>query len=548
MWILSIQKQANGSVCLLKDGEVVFHLMEERISRVKKFPTPFKCIQQIKNYTCKLDLVVFTGYDCVSEENQLLYQMLMQENLVNESQGWTEYSSHHMYHAANAFYNSGFDKALCIVWDGQGSTLKLTNQNECSETTTVFDASYPANLIPIYKRVLLDNRHIDYDSDSSYNKNNTYAVNKLVHDIPGCHIDFRYDLDIGTMYQAVSNHLGFGSTECGKTMGLAAYGKEDDTIPPIMIGDHCNMNLFVNRFHLNNKLYPNLNRENLAHKLQKTIEQYGSHFVQDMLHKTGHTNLVISGGVGLNVCLNYYLRKHLPQNINIYVEPNCEDSGNAVGAAKLMWYIMSKDTTKRPIKNCYLGPKPEYNLSGCKTKEASHNDVIDLLVAGEVIGLFQGSSEAGPRALGNRSILFDPRIPNGKDIVNGVKNREWFRPFAASVLEEECHNWFDMAGLANSPYMMYAVDVLPDRRDKIPSVVHVDGTCRVQTVNKEQNEHYYNLIKMFAERTGVPLLFNTSFNLAGEPMVETLEDVIRSMNSSKINYVYLPEVNKIIYK
>jgi carbamoyltransferase len=267
-----------------------------------------------------------------------------------------------------------------------------------------------------------------------------------------------------------------------------------------------------------------------------------------MLEKIGKTNLVISGGVGLYVCINFHNRKNLPKNINLYVEPNCEDSGNSAGAAKLLWHLKSGDTTKRPLKTCYLGPKQEYNISNYKTKNASYSDVVDLLIDGNIVSIFQGGSEAGPRALGNRSILFDPRIANGKDIVNSVKHREWFRPFAATILEEECHEWFNMAGLESSPHMMYAVEVLLEKKDKIPSVVHVDGTCRVQTVTKEQNLHYYNLITAFKNKTNVPLLFNTSFNLAGEPMVETLEDAVNTMNNSLINYIYLPEINKIIYK
>ena len=160
--------------------------------------------------------------------------------------------------------------------------------------------------------------------------------------------------------------------------------------------------------------------------------------------------------------------------------------------------------------------------------------------------MFQGRSENGPRALGNRSILFDPTFEDGKDFVNSVKRREYFRPFAGSVLKEHAHEWFDLRGMDQSPHMMYAVNCQPGIAEKIPSIIHVDGTCRIQTVTEEQNKHFYSLIKEFYNQTGVPVLFNTSFNLGGDPLVETLDDAIRTLKHSKIEYLFLPEHNKLI--
>jgi len=160
--------------------------------------------------------------------------------------------------------------------------------------------------------------------------------------------------------------------------------------------------------------------------------------------------------------------------------------------------------------------------------------------------MWQGQSENGPRALGNRSILYDPRDPEGKDHVNTVKHREYFRPFAGTILEEDTHEWFDLRGMDSSPSMMYAVNCQPGIEQKIPAIIHVDGTCRIQTVNKEQNEHFYNLISAFKEKTGVPILFNTSFNLGGEPLVEDLVDAFDTIKNSDIEYLYLPEYNKLI--
>jgi carbamoyltransferase len=160
--------------------------------------------------------------------------------------------------------------------------------------------------------------------------------------------------------------------------------------------------------------------------------------------------------------------------------------------------------------------------------------------------MFQGRSENGPRALGNRSILFDPTFEDGKDFVNLVKHREYFRPFAGSILYEHAHEWFDMRGMDQSPHMMYAMNCQPGIAEKIPSIIHVDGTCRIQTVKREQNPHYYDLINEFYKVSGMPILFNTSFNLGGEPLVETLDDAVRTLANSLMEYLYLPEYGVII--
>ena len=150
--------------------------------------------------------------------------------------------------------------------------------------------------------------------------------------------------------------------------------------------------------------------------------------------------------------------------------------------------------------------------------------------------------------MGNRSILYDSRDPEGKDKVNVVKGREWFRPFAGSVLLEDANDWFDMAGLEESPFMMYAVNVAADKVSEIPCVTHVDETCRVQTVSEENNKHYYELIKAYKDITGVPVIFNTSFNLAGHPLVETLQDALTTIYNSKLKYIYLPELGVLVEK
>jgi|TARA_Y100000114_G_C11719110_1_gene307537 carbamoyltransferase len=169
-------------------------------------------------------------------------------------------------------------------------------------------------------------------------------------------------------------------------------------------------------------------------------------------------------------------------------------------------------------------------------------EAINKILEQEIVAIFQKSSEYGPRALGNRSLLFDPRNKNGKDIVNKVKRREWFRPFAGTVLLEHAKDWFEMGTIKESVYMSYAVPVKEDKKNLIPCITHVDGTCRVQTLTKEQNKNFYELIEEFYKRTNVPILFNTSFNLAGEPLVETLSDAHSTIERSDLKYLYLPDL------
>ena len=169
------------------------------------------------------------------------------------------------------------------------------------------------------------------------------------------------------------------------------------------------------------------------------------------------------------------------------------------------------------------------------------SEVVKNIIDGKIVALFQGDSEWGPRALGNRSILFDPRNPNAKDIINKVKKREWYRPFAGTILLEYVDEYFEMATIKETPFMCFAVPAKQKAKNKVPGIIHVDGTCRIQTVTREQNKHYYDLIKEFFKQTGVPILFNTSFNLAGEPLVETLEDAKDTVNRSNIDLLYTPE-------
>jgi carbamoyltransferase len=220
-----------------------------------------------------------------------------------------------------------------------------------------------------------------------------------------------------------------------------------------------------------------------------------------------------------------------------------------------MFYHSSENSMMKHKSDIYLGPKYNYTeeqLSDIvrnhhvKIKDATDADVVELMRNKNIVAMFQGSSENGPRALGNRSFMFDPTFVDGKDFVNKVKRREYFRPFAGSILQEDVHEWFDLRGMDSSPHMMYAVNCKPGIEEKIPSIIHVDHTCRIQTVTEEDNPLYHRLISEFKKQTGIPIIFNTSFNLGGDPLVETLDDAIDTLSKSDIEYLYLPEYGKLV--
>ena len=195
----------------------------------------------------------------------------------------------------------------------------------------------------------------------------------------------------------------------------------------------------------------------------------------------------------------------------------------------------------------YTGP--EYNLDHLRhLPRVTPQEIATFILQDEIVAVFQGRSEAGPRALGNRSILYDPRDGQARNVVNNVKQREKFRPFAASVLESHAAEWFDMSTLPHSREMMYAVEARPEVRDKIPGVLHVDYTCRIQTVTEESNPKYHELITEFYKYTKIPMVLNTSFNLAGEPLVETPEDAINTFERSDIKVLWFPEINRMMRK
>ena len=234
----------------------------------------------------------------------------------------------------------------------------------------------------------------------------------------------------------------------------------------------------------------------------------------------------------------------------MFVDPICFDAGICIGAA--VYELFSNETqtiTIKTDKNVYIGGHDlNYNWSTVKYFDQIGVDyIINLIVDQHAVGVYQGKSEAGQRALGNRSILFDPRIEDNKNKINLLKGRESFRPFGGSMLEEEFKKYFPEEKIPNNQFMQYAFPIDSISQTKIPAILHVDNTSRIQTVSKENNELFYNLIRKFYEYTGIPILGNTSLNYAGDPLVETAADAIELLKKSKLEYLYFPEIKRLVY-
>jgi len=585
LWIAGICRGHNAGVCLLKDGEIVFSIEEERLSRKKYDGGPYASMIKILDYTDKIDYLVIAhtqpDESKVDFRGGSIYMGLAQKiGLIKDgSQVLDLHKWHHKLHAACAFYRSGFEDAVAVIVDGAGTFIPLQLSEEVVmswELETIFNCAYPDNFKTLYKhqggRGPWPGARFPEQTSEREGEEGTHEL--ILDDSAG----------IVKAYEAVTQYCGWAPIEAGKTMGLFPYGEPADYFPPIYTdgngGDWktTDRNLIIptypNGSLVNEGRYKKLtstkediegdvtllqNRRDMAYAIQKESQQMVLDLIRKAVKMGDSKNVVVSGGYGLNCVANYwYLDQLKDEGINLYVEPISNDAGTAMGAALMTHYSISKDKKVRPFgENLCLGPKvmksteeiidiaKKYDATGVYEKQYAP-DAVKLILKGNIVTLFQDRCENGPRALGNRSILYDPLPADGKDYVNSVKKREYFRPFAGSILHEHANDWFDMRGMEESPHMMYAMNCREGVADQIPAIIHIDGTCRIQTVKEHQNPIYYEMIDQFYKETGVPILFNTSFNLAGEPLVETIDDAIRTLHESALEYLYIPERNLII--
>ena len=532
----------DSSISIVKNGEL-FHFIEERFSHIKHAATAMNAVNHIKEYCDKIKYLSFSNL-FYQHTDFGQYQAFLTEILkikIPKIKGSIN-TDHHFLHAKTGHSHSGFDDAVILVIDGAGSTYTFGKEN-----LSVYEIKN-RSITPIYKSIVGSGENIVVDRPSF--------------------VDKKTNIGAGYVYTAVTEWLGYDGLEPGKTMGLSAYGEDDGSIPELISIEHHGNKSCTLREDMFNNSHPSHRytqvsnmgscgavieisgkRENVAYRVQKDFEKYLIHTCKKVLDMSDSKNLVLTGGCALNCVANYKLLRQLPNDINLFVDPTCDDSSVSIGGAYNSCH-QDHPSISFKLKNLYKGRPLQYEyelLDDEDEYEATSKDIAKLIFNENIVAIAQGRSEIGPRALGNRSILFDPRVKDGKDIVNRVKKREYFRPFAGTILLEHAREWFDMDRLEESPFMSYAIDVLPEKRELIPSIVHVDGTCRIKTVTKEQNENYYNLISEFYKLTGVPILFNTSFNLAGDTMVDTIEDGLKTLRDSELEYMYLPETSSLIH-
>jgi carbamoyltransferase len=426
--------------------------------------------------------------------------------------------NHHLAHAHAVFYSSQFESAAVLIVDGRGSE---------KETQSLFMATQDGIEL----------------------------------------LESTRTIGIGLLYAAVTQAIGFGLLQEGKTMGLAPYGadvkKQIFTFPRRyngMVTDYSSV-CVEDCYEMGVSHEPIVSFEDKARaafEVQQECEAALLHLAEYAFEKTGAYYLCISGGVALNSVANY---KILQAGIfkDIFINPAASDAGIPLGAALFGYHQISRAPKTYSEISPYMGPNygdervrgaieahrgTPYDHDAYEGFEVSSRNAseqaVELLSANKIVACHRGRSETGPRALGNRSILMSPLVAENKDVLNiQVKHREAFRPFAPAIQEEFTQDYFDID--RPSPYMLLVPTVREDKRNIIPAVTHVDGTGRLQTVTREFNPPFYALIEQFYQRTGVPVILNTSFNVAKEPIVETPEDAIRCFLTTGIDALLIGE-------
>ena len=346
-----------------------------------------------------------------------------------------------------------------------------------------------------------------------------WNYNCVFFDKKGVMTDLSEKMGIGILWDYFSKELGFGPLGAGKVMGLAGYGRYDERFHLIIDQYWDAPEKFIQRS--NSQLFQRLFPEDIAHTLQIATQEKINEYV---LPLKSSENICIAGGVAYNGYMNEEFIKHYK---GVHVPPAPGDEGQSLGTYMHADYVLNNNIHKISV---YSGDEYVYN----GTEKADLKEVAQAIADGSIVGWYQGKSESGNRALGNRSILADPRNPEIKDMINQlIKQREDFRPFAPTVLEEHYQEYFDTT--QPSPYMSR---IMPVKSDKIPGVTHVDGTARIQTLNRKQNPRYYDLINEFYKITGIPMVLNTSFNCK-EPIVETPEDAIATFKRTELDLLVI---------
>ena len=544
------------SYAILEDGVPILHNELERFNRQKSstgdgmqfmLDTCPKHLYEDADYAVHYKASKYYGGYPKASFNKI-------KSIVQRNGGDFIEPGHHQSHAAAAFFSSEFDESLIITFDGNGTEnpqyLKAETREKLSGRFPKLHPWMTAFTVWSGKDNKIEELHIDPATFSwgGYYKRCTGVIFKL----GAGHVTPKL------------KHLGF---QGGTVMGMAALGNHEKYLSHFqnMLEGGLEPNPTDMKFLTSEADKSEQNRFDIAASLQymfeKTIKQKIDPFVNEYI-QNGGKNICLSGGVALNCVMGGAMLDWYPEIENIHHDPIPYDGGLAIGSARYLYHHMLDNPriyNNQQNKTPYLGKTyiedevreavekmRAENKETMVVEQATDEVVIEKMIEKNIISVFGGGSESGRRALGNRSILADPRHADTKDIVNEkVKHRQWFRPFAPSVMREHVGEWFERD--IDSPYMSFAIQWKADKLDKVPAVVHFDGSARLQTVTKEENEWYYNFINKFYQQTGVPLVLNTSFN-DREPIVETPEHAISTFWSTKIDYLYFRDYGILISK
>jgi len=550
------------SACLLRDGAIAVAISKERITRQKHHSGFF---QEVVDYCLNAEgitpddvaLVVRNSY--VLPVDELEERMLSQDvpeimddnerTLAEKHPFFLSRSdkvkavSHHLAHAYSGFAACPFDEGVLMVVDGVGSycaDVKEPGQMTQGVNPLARESEsyyrFKGSSLETLKKVWLD------------------PVRGFLSD------EFYYMPGLGAAYSRVSSYIFADWNKCGEVMGLAPYGRPNAVKPFLEIKDgelavtdwgrDFDKPWLVDREH-NWEASPLMKHwEDMAWRIQDDAEKVLLMRAKWLRETTGAKSLVMAGGVALNCVANGRIAREAGFD-NVWIQPAAGDDGIAIGCAYYGWLEVLKQRRGFVMDHSYVGkPYTDKDVAtelqkfvvriqvDARRSEDVCRDTAKLLADQRVIGWFQDRSEFGPRALGNRSLIADPRKPEMKDILNSrVKHRQAFRPFAPIVLAERMKEIFE--GDEDSPFMLIAKPVRPEWRDRIPAIVHVDGTARVQTVREATNPMLYRLLKEFEALTGVPVLINTSFNIKGEPIVETPQDAVNCFLTTGIDHLVI---------
>jgi len=545
MRVLGVSPLHDSSVALINNGVIEAFYKEERLSKFKRDAEPFLSVEKIiSEAKGPIDYAVI-GAPAPDHPSLVTWLFYLQKKtglrqIIDMSK------SHHLQHASLAFYNSGFDKAAIIVVDRSGSIFG----ESIRECETIFKASYPCHFEEVYKNFWYD----------SYTVETQRCLQKLQQAHPSVEYQCKSMYGIVSVYETATTLIKQDVLENGKTMGLASYGKPVNDPPKLFLQDNIPNDLLFDRDlvpgawnAINSKLHEHsqktINKLNYqfyadyAYQVQTQTQEAVCFLIEKAIKKTGLKKICITGGYGLNIVANYHYTTKFP-DVEFYFEPLADDSGNSIGSAMLVYRNESQDSTVQKIEHTFIHGVA-HSLNDIEGKRCGVDDIALELFHNKSVGVFNGLAESGPRALGNRSILFNACNADAKDLVNQIKNREWYRPFAAMVLEEDAHLYFEMKHIKSCPFMTISFPVKEHMRSVIPGVVHADNTCRIQTVTKFDG-HIYELLTAFKKLSGHGILLNTSFNLAGQPLIEEPKEALTILKTSNLDYVWFPEIQKVV--